>query len=142
VCQFWLGELRWKGFDHKMSRDQRLQAVNTFSLKDFFVAYPRDLISDKPKHTSSTSPVNEYISDWRDIADDAKHQARYRCLSCEVQLRLGLSRFLHGHHSNGLKYDNRSNNLEVLCIRCHANQLQHGHIRALPEYAEFMSLNL
>jgi hypothetical protein len=142
VCQFCLGDIRWKGFDHTMSRDQRLQAVSTFSLKEFFVAYPRDLISDKPKHTSSTAPVNEYTSDWRDIADDAKHQARYRCQSCNVELRFHLSRFLHVHHTNGLKHDNRSHNLEVLCIRCHANQPQHGHMLALPDYAEFMSLNL
>jgi len=37
-----------------------------------------------------------------------------------------------------LKYDNNDENLEVLCIGCHAEQVQHAHLKRTPDYQEFI----
>jgi hypothetical protein len=41
------------------------------------------------------------------------------------------------HHISSNKFDCRPENLRCLCIRCHANQPNHGQLRLLPEYKEF-----
>jgi hypothetical protein len=37
-----------------------------------------------------------------------------------------------------MKNENHEGNLQVLCLGCHANQPQHGHLKKLPEYREFL----
>lgn len=35
-------------------------------------------------------------------------------------------------------YDDSAENLRVLCIRCHSEQPNHGHMRSLPQYKAFL----
>ena len=37
-----------------------------------------------------------------------------------------------------MKNENFEGNLQVLCLKCHANQPQHDHLKKLPEYREFL----
>lgn len=140
VCQFCLGILNWKGFTSLSSREKRQQAVGQFRLAEFFVEYPRDLLSVRPEHTSDTAPLNQYSSDWGDVSERVKRERSFTCEGCNRQLSRRFSRFLHTHHRNGLKNDNSDANLEVLCIACHADEPMHAHLKALPEYAEFLLL--
>jgi len=142
VCQFCLGMLGWNGFPQGGSSTERAQHVKAFSLADFFKRYSSDLVSIRPDHTSNTAPINEYTADWPDVSERVKHQRNYGCEGCGRRLTLRLGRYLHVHHSNGLKYDNSDGNLVVLCIRCHAEQPLHGHLKALQDYHDFLSLQL
>lgn len=138
VCQFCLGNLGWKGFSSLISRPDRLAAVNAFTLAEFFQAYPKDLISIRPEHTTDTAPLNDYTRDWGDVSERTKRERDYTCEGCSRCLTLRATRYLHVHHRNGLKHDNSPSNLEVLCIACHAEEPMHGHMKASPDYAAFI----
>lgn len=139
VCQNCLTALNWNGFADGVEQRNRLRLVREFSLQEFFSVYPRDLVSVRPQFTSDTAPLNEYTDDWPDVSERAKNRAKYSCSACGIKLSLRLSRYLHVHHLNGLKYDNSDGNLEVLCIGCHAEEPLHGHMKKLPDYIEFMA---
>jgi len=140
VCQFCLGNLNWKGFTSLVSREDRLDAVGAFSLPEFFATYPKDLVAVLPPHTSDTSPLNDYTLDWGDVSERTKRVRNYTCEGCDRRLTLRAARYLHVHHRNGLKHDNSDDNLEVLCIACHANEPHHGHMKSHRDYAEFLQL--
>ncbi|WP_213715498.1 HNH endonuclease [Cedecea lapagei] len=140
VCQNCLDKIHWKGFDmQKMLRSVRLQLVSQFSLVEFFNTYSRDLISVTPKHTSVTAPLNDYSMDWPSISKNTKLARGYKCQSCNIILNGNDSKYLHVHHRNGQKYDNKDSNLDVLCVFCHANQPMHGHIKITPQYSDFIA---
>jgi hypothetical protein len=48
-----------------------------------------------------------------------------------------VQRFLHAHHIDADKSDSHSSNIKLLCIRCHALQFQHAHVRENPDYSVF-----
>lgn len=139
VCQNCLDEISWQGFKSEQAREDRKQAVKDFSLPAFFVQYPRDLLAVKPKYTSETAPLNDYPVNWSEISDRTRRDAAYRCCSCGIRLPRADARFLHVHHKNGQKNDCHPDNLEVLCIKCHAAEPMHGHMKALPLYHEFLT---
>jgi len=140
VCQNCLDKIRWKGFSITgESRSVRQQRVESFSLSDFFKEYPRDLIGKKSLYTTDTAPVNNYSPDWPELSKKIRRNREYRCESCDLSFSKDDSRFLHVHHCNGLKNDNRHENLLVLCIACHANQPEHEHLRASPDYKLFIN---
>jgi hypothetical protein len=140
VCQNCLDMLSWKGFSIDMSKNSRYQIVSTFSPKDFFEKYPQSLHPVIPTHTSATAPKNEYPTNWDEISRELKRQLRYRCQQngCGIQLDSQNTKYLHIHHKNSLKNDCRPENLVCLCIRCHAEQPNHNHIKNLPEYKKFI----
>src|SRR5229473_1406916 len=47
------------------------------------------------------------------------------------------ARFLHAHHIDADKSDNHSSNIKLLCIRCHALEFQHAHVKENPDYSLF-----
>ncbi|MCX4136776.1 HNH endonuclease [Paraburkholderia sp. SEWSISQ10-3 4] len=139
VCQNCLAHIHWNGFDMKTPRPTRGALVSTFALPDFFKKYPRDLMSVRPKYTFDTAPLNDYTHDWAEVSERTKRERGYRCGTCRTMLRQSDSKFLHVHHRNGQKYDNSDINLDVLCIRCHAEEPMHGHMKNLPEYKAFIA---
>ncbi|MGF6610458.1 hypothetical protein OKW45_005380 [Paraburkholderia sp. WSM4175] len=138
VCQNCLDQIHWDGFAMKMPREGRLALVSRFALPDFFKKYSRDLMAVRPKHTSDTAPLNDYSQDWSEVSERTKRQRGYRCGKCSTMLRQTDSKFLHVHHRNGQKHDNRDSNLDVLCIGCHAEEPMHGHMKNLPDYRTYM----
>jgi len=62
-----------------------------------------------------------YSSDWCEVAASLKRCADYHCQSCGVagESHNVLGNQLSVHHINGNSLDNASENLIVLCSRCH-----------------------
>lgn len=139
ACQNCLAQIAWQGFSSELTREARNKAVEGFSLPAFFEKYSRDLLAVKPDYTSETAPLNVYPPNWSEISDRARIGMAYRCCSCSIQLRGADSKFLHVHHKNGQKNECHPENLEVLCIKCHANEPMHGHMKAMPDYHEFLA---
>ena len=144
VCQNCLDKLSWNGFSSDMSKNSRTQIVSSFLPKLFFDKYPKSLHPVIPSYTSATAPINEYPQNWEEISRELKKQLGYRCqeYGCTIQLSHSDSKFLHVHHKNSLKNDCSPENLICLCIRCHASQPNHSHMKSLPEYSEFINTYL
>ncbi len=139
VCQNCLAALGFDGFDYSLSYNGRKAIVNSFSIPIFFDRYPRSLHVDSPLHDSESAPLNQYPDNFDAISSTLKIKRGWRCERCEVHPQINDRRFLHVHHKNGLKYDNRDQNLEVLCLRCHAQEPMHAHLKSLPEYQAFVT---
>jgi hypothetical protein len=142
VCQYCLETLSWYGFSFRtMQSYQRKIIVSAFTVNGFFKKFPRSLFSIAPTHTSDTAPVNDYSKDWAAVSERLKREHDYKCSSsnCRIKLMGGDRKYLHVHHINGLKNDNTRSNLKVLCIRCHAHEPYHEHVKADVYYKEFIT---
>lgn len=82
-----------------------------------------------PKDEKETD-IFGYTRNWESISRHIREEKEYRCEKCGVQITDPFDRqYIHVHHKNGQKEDNRSSNLQCLCIRCHANVDQHHRER-------------
>lgn len=139
VCQNCLVHIAWNGFGYHLAKSVRTEHVKDFTLPDFFKKYPRDLLAVKPKHSSDDAEVNDYVEGWALISNTVRRVRGYKCEACLLDLSEH-PRFLHVHHRNGQKNDNRDKNLAALCIGCHAAEPLHEHMRRLPDYIEFQTV--
>lgn len=140
VCQFCLTKLDWEGFRQtRGDRIRKREAVSEFRLGRFFEIYPRNAISHEPKHDAIDAPLNDYTSDFKEIADRIKISRGFKCDDCGRDLTK-YRRFLHAHHKNGLQYDNSETNISLLCVLHHAEQYNHGQVKHTTDYKEFVRL--
>jgi len=140
ICQNCLSALNWQGFGYHLPRPSRETIVGAFTPRQFFDAYPRDLIYDADLDDEGTAPLNGYTDDFPEIASSIKRSLGHRCEQCSLELSsYGLRRYLHVHHKNGQKYNNARSNLIALCLRCHAGQAGHAHMRNTDEYRHFLA---
>ncbi len=142
VCQYCLGKLGVEGFSHDWDRARRAKVVDSFSVKKFFRLWPRDLVNAEGIGDEATAPLNDYSGSFGQVAAAEKERVNYCCQQCGRDLSVrGLREYLHAHHINGVKFDNKRENIRVLCIACHAQQPGHGHMFTLPSYIKFCSLD-
>jgi len=139
VCQNCLDKLDFDGFSLNLSEKRRRTIVSRFSIVQFFEKYPRSLLRWRPTNNAATAPVNNYPADFEDISGRVREQRGWRCERCGRDLSRPPDRkFLHIHHKNGMKNQNHENNLQALCIGCHADEPQHTYLKNLAEYREFV----
>jgi len=139
VCQCCLERISWKGFSIRGTSERaRLDMVGAFKLAEFFAAYPKDLLSVLPRYTALDAPLNDYPDDWPVIAERLKRDRGHRCERCGLVVGVGFRHFLHGHHKSGEKNNNSPENLEVLCLGCHANEPGHAHMKERVDYRDFI----
>jgi HNH endonuclease len=63
-----------------------------------------------------------YTKDWEIISRGIREQREYTCECCGLKIEDPYDQYyIHVHHKNGRKIDNRESNLQCLCLRCHAN---------------------
>ncbi|MEI6747187.1 MAG: HNH endonuclease, partial [Methylococcaceae bacterium] len=70
-----------------------------------------------------------YTENWDLISRQRKEQYGYVCQQCGIDLS-NHKNLMQTHHANGVKSDNSSGNLKVLCIECHRDQPSHGHMKS------------
>jgi hypothetical protein len=140
VCQHCLAELKYKTFSLRLDQNERDLAVRNFSLKSFFQEYGKSCVWAVPKFDAVHAPTNIYSPQFYQISKALKQKRGYRC----EQIRCGIDlshpthrRYLHAHHIDADKSDNHPTNIKLLCIRCHALEFQHSHVKENPDYATF-----
>lgn len=143
VCQNCLHGLHYKNFNKNRPRHEKENFIRNFSIRHFFEENERSPLWAQPHYDSNHAPSNVYSVDFYEIAMRIKEQHRFRCEepTCRRDLSSPLHRkFLHAHHKNADKTDNRPSNISLLCIHCHAKAFQHSHVRQMPDYREFCEL--
>lgn len=146
VCQNCLDFLRYRNFSLNDSRSARHTAVSRFEIRDFFSNYPKIFPPDLPRFSVETAPLDIYPPNFGEISHQIRKSRGWKCegLNCGVDFsttqQSGLRRYLHVHHRDGQKSDNREANLQALCLHCHANQPLHSQLKATLEYKEFAGI--
>lgn len=113
--------------------------METFTLEDFFTQFPRSLHTENPKYNSDNAPLNIYSDDFGEISVKAKIAVGWRCQKCRIDFS-SQKKFLHTHHKDGAKFYNNTDNLQVLCYGCHADEPGHQHMKSHPDYVTFQSV--
>jgi len=126
VCKNCLTAIDWKGYNER-GWIEKEELWRVFSLEDFFVEFSAFFL-EKPTNTDVTAPKGGYAPEWSRISERLRREARWRCAKCGVDLSQ-YRRLLHCHHKNGVVSDNRRDNIEVLCILCHAEEPSHNQLK-------------
>lgn len=140
VCQHCLDELKYKSFSLRLGGFERAEAVRAFSLRGFFEEFGRSCVWAMPKYDATHAPANIYSPHFFRIAKALKQKRGYRCEQVDCKIDLSNredQKFLHAHYIDADKSDNHPSNIKLLCIRCHALEFQHAHVRDNPDYSRF-----
>ena len=140
VCINCLKRLSYTNYNRRRRSEQR-EIKESFNLEEFFERYGNQITSP-PTQTDITAQVNIYPPDLVRISRRYKEQIRWHCEQCQVYLGdEDMQKFLHLHHVDGLKHNNRNENLRALCIGCHAEQPQHQHLKNTADYGEYLRIS-
>lgn len=80
-----------------------------------------DEASEEDVRDSIEVDIFGYTKNWENVSKAYRETRNYTCEGCGVHIDDPYDRhFMHVHHINGDKTNNRTNNLKCLCIRCHS----------------------
>jgi len=115
--------------------------VQNFNLKDFHKQNRGFFNFDTSSlEKGEDAKPNVYSRKWNEISTKLKIKKDYTCENCGWRAKNRYEqRFIHTHHQNGDKQNNKMDNLKVLCIECHANvDMYHTRIKSQHNYREFI----
>lgn len=134
VCKNCLLKLGYHGYkNHKLDK----HIYNNFNFLDF-INENHTHFSKKPKYDNYNAPQDEYTKDFEQISYSFRAINDWRCSKCGIRLENN-KEFLDTHHINGIKSDNSLNNLECLCVSCHAEMYLHDHMKKSKRYKIFIN---
>lgn len=136
ICRYCLIHLNYEGYANRNDQT-RTRILESFELDDFFQKYPSQ-INIEPTHTNVTAPADEYTLHWDQISQLFKAGKNWQCEECKVSL-YDRRVYLHVHHKDGNKNNNNRENLQALCIACHATVPHHQHLKQQPEFTEYIN---
>jgi hypothetical protein len=106
----------------------------------FFQMYGKQHLRnmDNPMH-----PVG-YPENWKQLSKRIQEEANWICSKCRKSFAYNQS-YLDVHHKNGITSDTRTDNLTVLCKKCHGEEFAHGHYKSAlknpKKYQSFVQKN-
>ncbi len=78
--------------------------------------------AEKAKENEAETDLKGYLWEWHKKSKQYREKKNYTCERCGFQATTMLSRqYIHVHHKDGNKLYNEDENLECLCIACHAD---------------------
>lgn len=87
-----------------------------------FVQILKEAGETDPEEEEKEVDIFGYVKDWQQISDAKREVENYTCEVCGYHAETMFDRrFIHVHHKDGNKLNNRLTNLQCLCIHCHAN---------------------
>ena len=96
--------------------DERYRITNSTDFVDILKE-----VGDVQEPTLVELDFYGYVKDWEQISLAYRTKKNFTCERCGIQIDDPFDRsFIHTHHRNGDKTDNRELNLECLCIKCHS----------------------
>lgn len=86
------------------------------TIKDFALE-----MEERAKRQNVETDILGYTKDWEQISLAFREKHQYTCQECGIRIDAPFDRmYMHTHHINGIKTDNRESNLQCLCIGCHS----------------------
>lgn len=120
VCRNCLEKLNYRESANKVIRHT---VFNSFVLKEFFSHYSTCFrYMPKGFHNSKNSG---YTEDWREISNRIRTRSGFVCGDCGVDMSSHRN-LCDVHHKDGVKYNNKDENLDIVCRDCHRKKPQHG----------------
>lgn len=111
--------------DAKNDSEISNELLEPFSLKKYFdfFEYYRNRVNN-PKYNFLTINKNQYPRNWEEISNHERQKVNYICQNCSKNC-INNKWDLHVHHKDHNKWNNFSDNFEVLCYSCHAKHHSH-----------------
>lgn len=121
---------------------KRFRQTNpTFNLKRFLETNFSEFYRNPTSKYDFDDIPNIYATNWDELARKHKKSKNHTCQQCQwTPKHAGEGKYLHAHHIDALKHNNRYDNIKILCIACHSEQSGHGFIKAATEYKQFLRL--
>ena len=129
-CKNCLKQLDYEGFENA-SHQVRERIFQEFDLLEFFATY-ETIFRTLPRLTPRTMGEGHYTADWAKLSAKLRRKANWTCSECSVNCSND-KYLLHVHHQDGNRGNNRTHNLQVLCIACHSKQPAHSRLRPSPD---------
>lgn len=105
------------GFCKRMLMDEEAMRVNNST---DFVEILKEA-GDVEKSAEYDVDIFGYVKNWEEISLAYRTKKDFTCERCGTHVENGFDHFyMHTHHKNGVKTDNRESNLVCLCIKCHS----------------------
>ena len=111
------------------------QNVDWKGLEEFIISGSTDqglsqikILNNKAAGTTSGDKYG-YVANWAEISLSYRASLNWKCECCNIGFSDNRNRhLLHTHHIDLNKQNNMTYNFKALCVICHSNQPNHGHM--------------